>query len=422
MKRIKKVAITSALVTSLAFSSYSAVHAASFDDVTGFASEQSITKLVSLGIMRNNTTIFNPSDSVKRSEFSAVINRVVSQGNPNVVKVTDLDVTNGKNNAALKMLNLGVFKLNKNGQFRPGKMVTYFELSKALALGLGFKASWTKDPVDYLYFLDRKGVLDIDTDLDAEITREDLAVAIDKYLKVKDFYNNVSGVVVEVRDTHITIKNELGEETYNFHSNASLFLDDQASEASSLGLGTVVTLTLNNNNEVAYAEGIGLDQFEGTLTYDAGKIKVDTKSLNVNLNAYVTPLPNNPEGDFSFTILSNYMKNGVQFFGTVLTSVANDEVTVITASVSKVDKKPFKVTGSNVEVDFSGNALPNQTFTVDDSVKVSVTEGETKKDVTLKELVALQTSGKVLSGTLEISAEGVVKTITATATTPPAKN
>ncbi|HYK74760.1 MAG TPA: S-layer homology domain-containing protein [Pseudoneobacillus sp.] len=410
----RKFIVTGALTTTLAFSSISAM-AVSFDDVSGSAGETSISKLVSLGIIVDKDTYFNPEDGLTRLEFAEIANRIVTLSPSKALKVKDVSTANGRNGAVVKAVGNGLLSLNKKGEFKPRAGVTYGDFARTLAYGLGFKKHWSNRPIDYLYYLDRKGVLDIDTDLDAVVTREEAAIAIDNYMKVKDAYKTVTGVVAGLTKTGFYVKNDTGVTNYKLAANASIFLDGQAGGKENLANGTVVELTFNNKYEVAFVTGSGLEVFDGKLSYSAGNLKFNDTVKNFNLNAVVAPLPNYSNKAFTFTEFTNYSsKAGVSFEGTLYSNTANDEITMIEAYISKITEAPMKIAGNKVTFDFSNYALKNQPFVFSEEAKFAVVEGETKKDVTLADVVALQAAGKAPNATITAGADGKVLTLTVT--------
>ncbi|WP_442596314.1 S-layer homology domain-containing protein [Neobacillus sp. D3-1R] len=410
----RKFIVTGALATTLTFTSISAL-AVSFDDVSGSASEASISKLVSLGIVVNNGTYFNPEKGLSRQEFAEISSKIMDLSAAKSVKVSDV-----KNNAAVaKAVGAGVLTINKKSQFKPKNAITYSDLARGLAYGLGFKKTWSNRPIDHLYFLERKGVLSIDTDLDAVVTREDAAVAIDKYMEVKDGYKTGSGIVDRVNGNILIVKTDTGSQSYKVASNVSIFLDDQAGDLGNLAKGTDVNLVLNKKGEVAYATGAGLEVFDGKLAYSGGNLTYNGAVKNYKLNAVVVALPNDPKTPFTFTEFSNYSaKAGVSFGGTLYSNTATDEITMLEAYISKVEDRAFTVSKDKVTFDFSDLGYKSQSFTLSGEAKVTLVEGETKTEVSVADLAAqvkaLQTAGKTLTGTLVAGADGAGAELTVT--------
>lgn len=411
----RKFIVTGALATTLTFSSISAL-AVSFDDVS--SNEASITKLVSLGIVVNNGANFNPEKGLTRQEFAEISSRIMTLSAPKTVKISDV-----KNNAAVtKAVSAGILSVNSKGQFKPKNAITYSDLARGLAYGLGFKKSWSNRPIDHLYFLERKGVLSIDTDLDAVVTREEAAVAVDKFMTVSESYATASGIVDRVNGNVLIVKTDSGSASYKINSKASLFMDEQAASQGNLAKGTDVKFVLNKKGEISYLTGNGLEVFDGALAYAGGNLTFNGTAKNYKLNAVVTALPNNPTVPFTFTEFSNYSsKAGVSFNGTLYSNTATDEITMLEAHIAKVTNRTFKVTGSKVTFDFSDLGYKEQSFTMGEEAKFTLVEGETKKEVTLAELTELQTSGKVLKGTLTAIADGSGTSLEFTATAPAAK-
>jgi hypothetical protein len=414
----RKFIVTGALATTLTFSSISAL-AVSFDDVS--SNEASITKLVSLGVVVNTGANFNPEKGLTRQEFAEISSRIMTLSAPKTVKISDV-----KNNAAVtKAVGAGVLTVNSKGQFKPKNAITFSDLARGLAYGLGFKKSWSNRPIDHLYFLERKGVLSIDTDLDAVVTREDAAVAIDKYMTVKESYITASGIVDRVNGNVLIVKTDSGSASYKINSKASLFLDEQAASQGNLAKGTDVNFILNKKGEVAYLTGNGLEVFDGNLGYAGGNLTFNGAAKNFKLNAVVVALPNNPAVPFTYTEFSNYAsKAGVSFGGTLYSNTATDEITMLEAYVSKVANRAFTVSKGKVKFDFSDVALKEQSFTLSEEATFTLLEGEkgeTKTTKTLAEVEALLAAGKVLKGTLVAAADGLGTSLEFTATAPAAK-
>ena len=405
MKDLRKLVVSGVVASTLLLGSVS-TYAASFDDVSGLDSEMSITKLVSLGYLVNKGSDFNPEKGFTRGEFADLAAKLVYLGKApsKSVKVKDT-----KNANAAKLVSKGYFKLTKKGEFLPKKGLTYAELSKVLASGLGFKTSWSNRPVDFLFFLERKGVLSIDTNLNAVVTKEAAAVAVDKFLQAKDVYRDLNGVVVGSTPTSITVKSDSGVKTYKLSSNASLFIDDQATDTDALGLGTAVEVIFDKAGKVAFVSGSGLDSFEGTLGYSNGKITVGTTALEVDLNFVVSNLPSHPDKDFTFREFTGYSAAGVSYFGSVYTNYTNDQVTALNAAIGKLTDKGLSVTATGDYVfDFSESALENLTLTADEAVVVNVTK-DGKTDVSsTSDLVKLIADGYKLTASVEVSAEGKI--------------
>ncbi|WML46905.1 S-layer homology domain-containing protein [Neobacillus sp. PS3-34] len=416
----RKLAVSGALATTLTFSSLS-VFAASFDDVSGLDSEISITKLVSLGYIANKGANFNPDSNLTRLEFAEIACRITTIGSSSVLKIKDLDTSKGKNKAAVRAVRGGLLSLNKKGEFKPKGSVTFAELSKALAFGLGFKKTWSNRPIDYLYYLDRKGVLDIDTDLDAAVTREDVAVAVDKYLTAKQSYTTITGVVSELTSTGLVVKSTTGENNLKYAANASIFQDDQQTEKGAVGPGTAVSVTLNSKGQVAYLSSTSLEVFDGAMAYDAsGKLLVKGKTLyNTHSNLVVTPLPSSPDADFTFKEFANYGQNGVTFEGTAYSNMATDEITMLSPYVTKVTDRPISLNGTSVtfgfKADFDFNDL---SMPLNDAAVVHLVDGTATKDVKLADIDALQKAGKVLTGTAIAGADGTITDLTVKAADP----
>lgn len=406
MMDLRKLVISGVVASTLALGSVT-TYAASFDDVSGLDSEMSITKLVSLGYFVNKGSEFHPENGLTRLEYADLAAKLVGLGKPKVVKIKDT-----KNSNANKLVSRGYLNLTKKGEFLPKKGVTYAEFSKLLASGLGFKTSWTNRPVDFLFFLDRKGVLDISTNLDAVVTKEEAAVAVDKYLEVKNAYRDVEGVIQGSSPTSVTLKSSDGVRTYSISKTASLFINDDETDTDSLGLGTEARLIFDKSGKVAFVDAIGLDSAEGSLNYSSGLITVGTKSYNVNLNLITPSLPTSPDSDFTFKDFTGYAAAGVSFKGSVYTNLDTDYVTALNAYITSVDERAVSVSATGlVTFDFSEDALNNLTFTPDASTKVTATVDGKTSDSSVAGLFGLQAQGYKLKGKLTAGEDGAVTTL-----------
>ncbi|HLO11946.1 MAG TPA: S-layer homology domain-containing protein [Pseudoneobacillus sp.] len=409
----RKFIVTGALATTLTFSSLSAM-AVSFDDVS--SNEQSITKLVSLGLVVNNGTYFNPDKGLTRQEFAEISSRIMTLGAPKALKIKDV-----KSNAAVtRAVSAGILSINKKGEFKPKNAITYSDLARGLAYGLGFKKSWSNRPIDHLYFLERKGVLSIDTDLDAVVTREEAAVAIDTFMQVSDSYSTGTGIVDRVVGNVVIVKTDIGNKSYKVNTKASLFLDDQAATIGNVARGTEVNVVLNKKGEVSYLSGAGLDVLDGALAYAGGNFTVKGTAKNFKLNAVVASLPSASTTPFTFTEFSNYSaKGGVSFAGTSYANASTDEVTMIEPYVTQVASRAFTVSKGKVTFDFASDlGFKNLTFGLAEDAKVTYVEGDTKTPVALADVASYATGGKVLTGTLVAGADGLGTSLEFTAAVP----
>jgi hypothetical protein len=415
MLRLRKMVFAGTLSLALTLGSSSAF-AASLDDTVGIPGEASMNKLVSLHVLTASGTQYNPDADLSRSDFVYALSKVLKLNAPKSVKIKDVSSKSKEYASVAKVVGNGLLKLDGKGNFNSKKAVTYAELSRALANGLGLKLSWTDRPIDYLFYLDRKGVLDIDTDLDAVVSRGAAAVAIDQFIGLKGMFKSDSGVVTELQANGLVLNNGTDNVTYTLAKDASLFLADQNAELTSFGAGTPVQLLFNDKGELSFMSGNSLSLEEGTIVYSDGKVKINDSSRNIDLNAVVQPLPNNPNATFTLKGFGNYSAAGVTFAGGAYINNKNDEATMLDLRFAKVEGKPFSVSTSSLTFDFSGDALANQTFTLADTVKITL-KGKTAaedKTLSLVELGALQ-SGNTLSGTVEINGDGAVTSITATA-------
>ncbi|TJY44164.1 hypothetical protein E5161_01860 [Cohnella pontilimi] len=415
--RLRKMAIACTLSAALTLGS-SSVFAASLDDTAGLPGEVSMNKLVSLHVLPASGTSYNPDAALTRGDFVYALTQVLKLNAPKSVKIKDVS-SNSKDYASVaKVIGNGLLKLDAKGNFNSKKAVTYAEFSRALAAGLGLKLSWSDRPIDYLFYLERKGVLDIDTDLDAVVTRGAAAVAIDQVITLKGTFKSDSGVVVELKgDDAVVLNNGRENVTYKLDKDASLFLSGQSDDLSSFGPGTAVQVLLNAKGEISFLSGHSLLLEEGSIVYKSGKVSINSTLRNIDLRAVVNPLPNDPNGTFTLKGFGNYSGAGVTFAGGAYVNNQNDEVTLLDLRVAKAEEKPFTVGFNGLTLDFSDDALANLSFKVADDVKITLKAASaTDKDqkLTLTELTALQT-GNTLTGTVEINSDGFVTSIVATA-------
>ncbi|ANE47612.1 hypothetical protein SY83_16465 [Paenibacillus swuensis] len=438
MLKLRNTVVAGAVSCSLLLGGASAF-AASLNDTIGLSNEVAINKLVSLGVFTSSKT-FNPESELTRGEFALIISKILPLSNGTAISIKDVPTKNGANATIAKAVSHGLLKLDAKGNFAASKGVTYSELGKVLSVGLGLKSTWTNRPIDFLYYLERKGVLSIDTDLDAVVTKEEAAAAIDKYVEIKQLYTADEGVIASLTKTGIVLNNGSDYKTYAYAKNASLFVDNQGVEKENLGEGSPVHILLNAKGEIAFISGRSLELAEGTLVYADGKIKVNDKlTKNVDLNVVVAPLPNAPTAEFTFDSFGKYSVNGVTFGGQSFVNTQADEVTMLTVYIAKAENRGIKLIGDSVKVVFSDVALDDQVFTLSKDAKVSLIETvkekskdadgkevETSKDVTkpssLADLQGLQTAGNVFTGTVEVDNTGVITSISVKAAPAPAED
>jgi hypothetical protein len=407
----RKLTVVCALSLFLSFGG--TAFAGSLEDTVGLPSESSINKLVALNVLTSSGTEFNPDASITRGELVAALSRVMKLQSSKKVTIKDITSKNSAYASTAGAVGLGLIKLDTKGNFNAKKGVTYAELSKALAYGLGFKLSWSDRSVDYLFYLERKGVLDIDTDLDAIVTKEAAAVALDQYITLKKLFKSDSGVIAELKEGAIVLNNGSEYKTYKLASNAALFLMGQNSDITSFGAGTSVQLLLNGKGEVSYMSGSGLSLEEGAIVYADGKVKIGETLKNIDLNSVLRPLPSNPGEEFTLANFGGYSNAGVTFGGGVYVNNTNDEVTMFELYFSKAADRSFKIFSTSISVDFSEDALSNQSFELSADVKISL-KTEPDKKLTIDDLKALEVDNTLL-GTFEFNSDAQITSITVTA-------
>jgi hypothetical protein len=403
----RKVLAAGALSCSLVFSGVavsSHAFAVEFSDTSGMSTETSINKLVSLGVMKYPGENFNPDGALTRSEFAYMVNKVMTLSSGKKVGFKDLSFKNSNYTNVLKLVNNGYLSASK-GYVKSGKGVTYAEMSKVLAQGLGLKKTWTNRSVDYLFYLVKKDVLDIDTDLDAVVTREEAAVAFDKFITQNETFTIVKGIVMSTNK--FTINNGAEYRTYKFANNASVFVDDQAMALDDVQVGSPVTLYLNKKGQVAYYAGEFLDAETGPIVLKSPNIVIGTKALtkSFNLDAFVAALPNNPSQFFSIKQIDIYSKAGVNFEGQAYFTNA-DEVTAVYPYIASAEDMPITVNGSKVTVGISGDVT--ETFNTFPDVSVTL-DG---KEATLADLKGDEKTS--FTASFEADKTGYITSITAT--------
>lgn len=407
--KLRKWVVTGVLSAALTMSSGS-VFAASIGDTAGLDSEVSINKLVSLGVITVKNGSFQPDDALTRTEFAGILNKVVSLGQAKAITIKDVNTKNGANSDIAKAVGGGLLKLNSKGEFNANGSVTYADFSRALAVGLGLKSSWTDRPIDFLFYLDRKGVLSIDTDLDAVVTREGAAVALDKFIELRNVFKSNKGVIAQVTQAGVSLNTSSGKVFYKFGEGVSVFIDDQGADTTSLAVGSAAEIELNKKGELAFISAVGVELEEGALVYQEGKLSVNNKLKNFDLNAVFASLPNSPNKDFTLDNYGKYSAAGVSFAGQSYINYRTDEVVMMTPYVSQISGRAFTVSGSNVTLDFSEDVLSNLTFAVGEGAKITL-DG---KDIALSDL-----SGKIKGGTkldvvFDMNQAGEISAVTAT--------
>jgi hypothetical protein len=261
-------------------------------------------------------------------------------------------------------------------------------------------------------------VLDIDTDLDAVVTKENAAAAIDKYITLKHLFTAEHGVINFLTEDGVVINNGRDTENYVLAKNASMFVDGSSVLKTSLGSGTAVDVLLNAKGEIAYIAGSSLMLQQGATSYADGKVTANAITYNVDLNVVVGPLPNQLDNNFTFDNFARYTGAGTSFMGNTYINTKTDEITKLNLYISKIADRTVKVTGTNITADYSDVALDNQTFAASADIVVTLQsskEGEKGKVVTLAEIEALQNEN-TLAGTLEINSIGEITAITVKAT------
>jgi hypothetical protein len=405
----RKFIVTGALATTLTFTSISAM-AVSFDDVS--TNEVTISKLVSLGIVVNTSESFNPDKGLSRQEFAEITNRIIKVNSKKTIKITDV-----KNNAAVtKVVGAGLLTVNSKGQFKPKNAITYTDLARTLAYGLGFKSTWSNRPVDHFYFLYLNGILNINTDLDAVVTREDAAVAIDKYLSLQNYYDETTGVVDSISGNSMVVNTSIGMKTFKFNNKSSLFLGGQVGTLEEVAKGTKMNITLNAKGEVALAEGNSLDMLDGNLGYSGGNLTLNGVAKNWILTGLVASLPNSPDVPFTFTEFGNYTAvAGVSFAGGMYADTVTDEITILEPYIAKISKQPVKIENNKAIFEFKEQKYKHQSFSFTEDAKFYLVEGDKKTEVTLADFLPLQSAGKKLKATLTAGPDGLASSIEITA-------
>jgi hypothetical protein len=406
----RKFLVAGALSCSLAFTGVAATSpafAVEFSDTMGFSTETSINKLVSLGVMRFPGENFNPDAALTRGELAYMVNQVMSLSVGKKTTFKDLPAKNALYTPTLKLVNNG-FLTTSQGNVKPSKGVTYAELSKVLSQGLGLKKTWTNRPVDFLFYLVKKEVLDIDTDLDAVVTREEAAVAFDKFITLQGTFNTISGVVVKVSDKGFSVNTGTEVRNLAYAPNVSVFVSGQAVTTGDVQIGSPATVVLNKKGTVAYYGGELLDAEDSTIKLSGGKWTIGTAVKELNNDAFVASLPNKPTVAFTIKNIDDYLKAGAQLSGQVFFT-ADNEVTALYPYIAKVEGKEITVTGKKVKVTLSSSI--SETLELADDVKVTI-DGKEAKTTDLAAGV---------KATVEANSAGLVTAITVTTPAPAPK-
>lgn len=417
---VRKTIVTCVLSFSLVFSSYSflTVHAVEFADTIGISSEVSINKLVSLGVFNDPGDYFDPESELTREEFALISSRIIKfNGVATNLSFSDLSSQSVAHTAAVNMVNNGYLKLNGKA-FEPDSGVTYSELAGVLARGLGLKKAWTDRPIDFLYYLERKGVLSIDTDLDEMVTREEAAVAVDRFITLKGLFQSNSGIVVETSENGFVVNNGVENMEYIFASNASVFVSGQGASPIDVQVGSPVQLTLNNQGKVAFVSGEILDAETGSIKLENSKWTINGKLVKeLNIDAFVAALPNDLKNVFTLKLFDNYQKAGAQFEAQAFFT-DKDEVTALYPYIAKAENKEIKLAKNpllmDITVVFSGTL--SQKFKLSETATITVND----KESTLAEIRALQSAGEKITATIEANEAGLITQITAKSEKPAA--
>jgi hypothetical protein len=417
---VRKTIVTCVLSFSLAFSSFSVinVHAVEFTDTIGINSEASINKLVSLGVFNDPGDFFDPEGELTREEFALISGRIIKfNGKSNSIAFSDLSSQNVAHTAAVNMVNNGYLKLNGKS-FEPDNGVTYSEFARVLAHGLGLKKAWTDRPIDFLYYLERKGVLSIDTDLDEVVTREEAAVAVDRYITLKGLYQSGSGIVVAANEEGFVVNNGVENVEYFFASNVSVFVSGQGATPLDVQVGSPVQLTLNSKGTVAYVAGEILDAETGTIRLDNTKWTIKGNLVKeLNIDAFVASLPNDSKRAFTLKMYDDYQRAGALFEAQVFFT-DKDEVTALYPYIAKAENKEIKLPKNqlikDITVVFTGTL--SQKFKLSEDVTITVND----KEGSLAGLRALQVAGEKITATIEANEAGLITKITAKSEKPAA--
>jgi hypothetical protein len=226
-------------------------------------------------------------------------------------------------------------------------------------------------------------------------------------------FKSDSGVIAELKEGAIVLNNGSEYKTYKLAGNVALFLSGQNSAITSFGIGTPVQVLLNSKDVVSYISGSSLALEEGAIVYADGKVKVNESLKNIDLNAVLLPLPSNPGEAFTFANFGGYSNAGVTFGGGVYTNNTNDEVTMLELYFSKAADKPFKIFSNSIALDFSADALKNQSFELSADIMISL-KTEPDKKLTIDDLKALEVGNNLL-GTFEFNSDAQITSITVTA-------
>lgn len=421
MKKIQKLIISGALITALTVSGTSAF-AQSANDIDGSANEMAISKIVSIGYVSLDKGKYNPEKTMTRSDFAVLATKALKLSSKKKKTVKDFKGAAATKTALSTVAGHNLLSISSKGAIKPSQAITYKELVKTLAVGLGFKTSWSSKHVDYLFYLDRMGVVDISVNLDAKPTKGEVAEAFDNYLTLKSSYKVANGIVSAFTPTTLTIKSVNGDKTYKLDKDVAAFKDESSTDVGSYGKGTAVSAVLNSKNEIGFISAYSVDLLDGVFTYGDFKLgvgldanKKPLKTLAINPDVVVERLPSNPKADFTLTELAGYSNADVTFNGGAYYNVSNDEITYIQPFIEKVEAPVVLKAGNVIEADFSGVALANLNLSIDEEFKVFVkanAEDKEPKESTLEAFAAVAVKDAGTTATLELSKSGTITAIT----------
>lgn len=114
------------------------------DDVIGTKYEKSVTKLLTLGMIKNDDERFYPEYPIKRGEFVSWIMTAVNAQPESADKVfADVDPKSDEGAAIAAAYRMGIVSGDDNSRFRPNDEITYNEACVMLVSLLGYRAKAT---------------------------------------------------------------------------------------------------------------------------------------------------------------------------------------------------------------------------------------------------------------------------------------
>lgn len=111
------------------------------DDIVGTRYEKSVTKLLTLGMIKNDDERFYPEYPIKRGEFVSWIMTAVNAHDDSGERVfADVDPKSAEGAAIAAAYRMGIVSGDDDSRFRPNDEITYSEACSMLVSVLGYRA------------------------------------------------------------------------------------------------------------------------------------------------------------------------------------------------------------------------------------------------------------------------------------------